>query len=125
MTDNKQTIHFDIEYFQGVTCIGCAMIEDLAIEVEFTNDEISQMRQLISQLDEPLYGDGLMPVLKDAAPELYKRIDSAARSAIFDFLVEDGILLGYIDPDDDSPEDQVTMEDNPDYTCDIPVDFLP
>lgn len=125
MTDNKQTIHFDIEYFQGITCISCTMTEDLAIEVEFTNDEISQMRQLISQLDEPLYGDGLMPVLKDAAPELYKRIDSAARSAIFDFLVEDGINQGYIDPDDDSPEDQVTMEDNPDYTVDIPSDFLP
>ena len=37
MTDNKQTVQFDIEYFQGVTCIGCAMIEDLAIEVEFTS----------------------------------------------------------------------------------------
>lgn len=36
MTDNKQTVHFDIEYFQGYTCIGCAMIEDLAIEVAFT-----------------------------------------------------------------------------------------
>lgn len=170
MTDNKQTVQFDIEYFQGVTCIGCAMIVDLAIEVEFTNDEIAQMRQLISQLDEPLYGDGLMPVLKDAAPELHKRIDSAARSAIFDFLVEDGINQGYIEFDDDelrrnflndndlteedfdenlydkwydeemsrincsgldrirsrySIDNQVTLEDNPDYTCDIPVDFLP
>ena len=150
MTDNKQTVQFDIEYFQGVTCIGCAMIVDLAIEVEFTNDE--------------------MPVLKDAAPELHKRIDSAARSAIFDFLVEDGINQGYIEFDDDelrrnflndndlteedfdenlydkwydeemsrincsgldrirsrySIDNQVTLEDNPDYTCDIPVDFLP
>ena len=66
-----------------------------------------------------------MPVLIDAAPELHKRIDSAARSAIFDFLVEDGINQGYIDANDDSPEDQVTMEDNPDYICDIPVEFLP
>lgn len=101
MTDNKQTVHFDIEYFQGVTCIGCAMIEDLAVEVEFTDDEIAQMRQLVSQLDEVLYSDGLMPVLKDAAPELHERIDSAARSAIFDFLVEDGIHQGYVEFDDD------------------------
>ena len=125
MTDNKQTVLFEIEYFQGVTCISCAVIEDLDIEVEFTDDEIAQMRQLVSQLDEDLYSDGLMPVLKDAAPELHERIDSEARSAIFDFLVEDGIRQGYIDADDDSPEDQVTMEDNPDYTCAIPVDFLP
>ena len=99
---NKQTVHFNIEYFQGVTCIGCAVIEDLDIEVEFTDDEIAQMRQLVSQLDEALYSQGLMPVLKDAAPELHERIDSAARSAIFDFLVEDGIRQGYIEADDDS-----------------------
>ena len=167
---NKQTVQFDIEYFQGVTCIGCPMIEDLAIEVEFTDDEIAQMRQLVSQLDEVHYSQGLMPVLKNAAPELHERIDSAARSAIFDFLVEDGIDQGYIEPDDDelrrnflkdyelteeefdeslydewydeemsrinssdliwirsrySVDDQVTMEDNPEYTCNIPVDFLP
>ena len=122
---NKQTVQFDIEYFQGVTCIGCPMIEDLAIEVEFTDDEIAQMRQLVSQLDETLYSEGIMPVLKDAAPELHERIDDAARSAIFDFLVEDGIRQGYIDADDDSPEDQVTMEDDPDYTVNIPSDFLP
>ena len=98
MTDNKQTVQFEIEYFQGVTCIGCAVIEDLDIEVEFTDDEIAQMRQLVSQLDEALYSQGLMPVLKDAAPELHERIDFAARSAIFDFLVEDGIIRVVILP---------------------------
>ena len=170
MTDNKQTVQFEIEYFQGVTCIGCAVVSGLDIEVEFTDDEIAQMRQLVSQLDDALYSQGLMPVLKDAAPELHERIDTAARSEIFDFLVEDGICQGYIEPDDDelrrnflkdyelteeefdeslyddwydeemsrinssdliwirsrySVDDQVTMEDNPDYTCNIPVDFLP
>ena len=170
MTDNKQTVQFEIEYFQGVTCIGCAVVSDLDIEVEFTDDEIAQMRQLVSQLDDALYSQGLMPVLKDAAPELHERIDTAARSKIFDFLVEDGICQGYIEPDDDelrrnflrdyelteeefdeslydewydeemsrinssdliwirsrySVDNHVTMENNPDYTCNIPVDFLP
>jgi len=170
MTDSKQTIQFEIEYCQGVTCIGCAMIADLDIDVEFTEDEIAKMRKLVSQLDEDHYSDGLMPMLKDAASELHERIDSAARSAIFDFLVEDGIDQGYIEFDDDelrrnflkdydlteedydeslydewydeemsrincsdllwirsrySVDDQVTLEDNPDYTCNIPVDFLP
>lgn len=107
--ENKQTIHFDFEYFQGYTCVGCAMIEDLAIEVEFTDDEITLMKQLICQIDETDYSEGIMPVLKDAAPELYKRIDDAARSEMFDFYVDD----------------HVTLEDNPDYTVDIPVEFLP
>jgi len=43
---NKETIHFDIELFQGYTCIGCAVVNDLAIEVEFTDEEIAQMKQL-------------------------------------------------------------------------------
>ena len=42
---NKETIHFDIELFQGYTCIGCAVVNDLAIEVEFTDEEIAQMMQ--------------------------------------------------------------------------------
>lgn len=167
---NKQTIHFDIELFQGYTCIGCAVVNDLAIEVEFTDDEIAQMKQLVSQIEDEDYSQGIMPVLKDASPEHYRRIDDAARSEIFDFYVKDGIHQGYIEFEDDelrrnflkdynlaeeefdedlyydwygeemsriscsglrwirarySVDDQVTMPDNPDYTVDIPADFLP
>jgi hypothetical protein len=167
---NMETIHFDFELFQGYTCIGCAMIEDLAVEVEFTDDEIAQMKQLVSKVDETDYSKGIMPVLKDAAPELYKRIDDAARSEIFDFYVKDGIDEGYIEFEDDelrrnflkdynlteedydedlyyewygeemdrircsglrwirarySIDEQVTMDDAPDYTVDIPAEFLP
>ena len=169
---NKQTIQFDMELFQGYTCIGCAVINDLAFEVEFTDDEIAQMKQLVSRLDETLYSDGIMPVLKDAAPDLYDRMERAARNEIFDFLVSDGIRQGYIEFDDDelrdnfrkdfgigddeeidddsfynwydeemarircsvlawirtrySVDNQVSMDDYaPDYTVDIPADFLP
>ena len=168
---NKQTIQFDMELFQGYTCIGCAVINDLAFEVEFTDDEIAQMKQLVSRLDETLYSDGIMPVLKDAAPDLYDRMERAARNEIFDFLVSDGIRQGYIEFDDDelrdnfrkdfeigddeeidddsfynwydeemdrircsglawirsrySVDDQVNMDITPDYTVDIPADFLP
>lgn len=167
---NKQTIHFDMELFHGYTCIGCAMINDLAFEVEFTDDEIAQMKQLVSQLDED-YSQGIMPVLKDGAPELYNRMEEAARNEIFDFLVKDGISQGYIEFDDDelranfrkdfgigddeeidkdcyyewydeemdrircsglawirsrySVDNQVSMDETPEYTVDIPVDFLP
>lgn len=167
---NKETIHFDIELFQGYTCIGCAVVNDLAIEVEFTDEEIAQMKQLVSKVDETDYSRGIMPVLADGALELYKRIDDEARSEIFDFYVEDGIRQGYIEFEDDelrrnflkdynlteeeydkdlyydwydeemerircsgllwirarySVDDHVDMEDNPDYTVDIPSEFLP
>lgn len=167
---NTQTIQFDMELFQGYTCIGCAVVNDLSLEVEFTEDEIVQMKQLVSQLDEE-YSQGIMPVLKDGAPELYDRMERAARNEIFDFLVADGIRKGYIEFEDDelranfrkdfgigdneeidddsyynwydeemsriscsglawirarySVDDQVSMDVTPDYTVDIPVDFLP
>ena len=171
MNMEKQTIQFDMELFQGYTCIGCAVVNDLAIEVEFTDEEIAQMKQLVSQIEDEDYGQGIMPVLKDAAPGLYKRIEDAARSEIIDFLYEDGISQGYIEFDDDelrrnflkdynlteedydqdlyydwyneemarircsslrwirsrySIDDQVSVDDyNPNYTVDIPADFLP
>lgn len=167
---NTQTIHFDMELFQGYTCIGCAVINDLALEVEFSDEEIAQMKQLISKIDETDYSKGIMPVLYEGAPVLYERMENAARSEIFDFYVEDGIRQGYIEFEDDelqanfrkdygitddeahedeyyewyddemsrircsglkwirsrySVDDQVNMEEDPDYTVDIPVDFLP
>lgn len=168
---DKQTIHFDMELFQGYTCIGCAVINDLAFEVEFTDEEIAQMKQLVSKIDETEYSQGIMPVLCESAPALYERMNEAARSEIFDFYVRDGIRQGYIEFEDDelrsnfkrdfgigddedideddyynwydeemdrircsglkwirsrySVDDQVCMEEEPDYTVDIPVDFLP
>ena len=50
--------------------------------------------------DEDMYSEGILPVLKDSAPELYVKIDDAARSAIFDFLVINGIRQGYIELDE-------------------------
>ena len=167
---NTQTIQFDMELFQGYTCIGCAVINDLAFEAEFTEDEIAQMKQLVSKIDETDYSKGIMPVLSEGTPTLYERMNEAARSEIFDFYVRDGISQGYIEFEDDelranfrkdygitddephddefsewydeemdrircsglkwirsrySVDDQVSMEEDPDYTVDIPVDFLP
>ena len=168
---NKQKIQFDMELFQGYTCIGCAVINDLEVEVEFTDDEIAKMRQLVSQVDETDYSNGIMPILKDGVPDLYDRMETAARNEIFDFLVSDGISKGYIEFEDDelrtnfrkdfgigddeaidddsyyewydeemarircsglewirarySVDGQISMDETPDYTIDIPVDFLP
>ena len=167
---DKQTIHFDMELFQGYTCIGCAVVNDLAFEVEFTDDEIAQMKKLVSQIEDEDYSQGIMPVLKEGAPELYDRMEKEALNEIFDFYVRDGIRQDYIEFEDDelqanfrkdygitddeahkdeyyewydeemkrircsglrwsrarySVDDQVSMDHTPDYTVDIPVDFLP
>jgi len=167
---NKQTIKFEMEIFRGYTCIGCAVVNDLELEVEFTDDEIQKMKQLVADLDED-YSPGMMPMLKDGAPDLYERMEDAARDAIFDFFVEDGIRQDYIEFDKDelranyrkdfgigddeeieehdysdwvydemqrvrcsslkwirarySVDDHVDLDPIPEYTVDIPSDFLP
>ena len=167
---NNKKIKFDMELFQGYTCIGCAVVNDLAMEVEFTDDEILKMKQLVADLDED-YSPGMMPMLKDGAPDLYERMEDAARDAIFDFFVEDGIRQDYIEFDKDelranyrkdfgtgddeeidehdyndweydemqrircsslkwvrarySVDDHVDLDPMPEYTVDIPSEFLP
>ncbi len=158
------------QYLGGYTCMGCAVVNDLEVEMGFSLKELSRMRYLVSQLNEGLYCEGIMPVLRDGAPELYERMLSEVRSVIFDFFVEDGIHKGYIEWDDNelrrnflkdygiddedydedlyyewydeemarircsglrwirarySIDDQVSLEELPDYTVDIPVSFLP
>ena len=165
---DQTVISFEMEIFQGYTCIGCAVVNDLDVEVEFSLEELSKMRYLVAQMDEN-YSEGIMPVLRDGAPELYERMLSAVKRAIFDFFVEDGISQGFIEFDEDelrrnflkdyglddkdfdedlysewydeemerircsglrwirsrySVDDHVSMEDLPDYTVDIPTEFL-
>ncbi len=110
LCESKTILALEIMVFEGKICGGCEMIRDLIAEVSFTDGEIAQMRQLVSKLDDALYSEGLMPVLKDSAPELYERIDT---------VVKDMIKRDYSIVDDSD------METYPNYTCDIPVDFLP
>jgi hypothetical protein len=98
---DQTVISFEMEIFQGYTCMGCAVVNDLEVEEAFSLEELSKMRYLVSRLDEEQYSEGIMPVLRDGAPELYERMVSKVRSAIFDFFVEDGISQGFIDFDED------------------------
>ena len=91
---NKQTVHFDIDYY------GFSTMRDLSIEVEFAPEEIALMRKLVSQLDKSLYNEGILLVLQDEAPNLYNRIEVAARSEIFDRLVLEALRNNEIDFND-------------------------
>ena len=99
MTGNKQTIQFDIELFQGYMCPGIPVTEDLTIEVEFSDEEVAKIRQLVKDYtgDE---GAGLMPILLNDAPELHERIAKAAFQEIYDFNLFDGLRNGYIELDE-------------------------
>ena len=82
--ETKKSYTFYIKVAEGFDCAGALMDEGLTIDVEFTDDEVAAIRQLI-------YGakagekENLMHILEDTAPELYRRIDDAARLAMFDF----------------------------------------
>ena len=89
----------DIELFQGYMCPGIPVTEDLTIEVEFSDEEVAKIRQLVKDYT----GDkraGLMPILQDDAPELHERIAKAAFQEIYDFYLLDGLRNGYIELDE-------------------------
>ena len=53
----------DIELFQGYMCPGIPVTEDLSFEVEFSDEEVAKIRQLVKDYT----GDkeaGLMPILQ-------------------------------------------------------------
>ena len=89
----------DIELFEGYMCPGIPVTEDLSIEVEFSDEEVTKIRQLVKDYT----GDkraGLMPILKNDAPELHERIAKAAFQEIYDFYLLDGLRNGYIELDE-------------------------
>lgn len=72
-----KSYQFDIELFQGYMCPGIPVTEDLSIEVEFSDEEVSKIRQLVKDYTGDK-GAGLMPILLNDAPELHERIAKAA-----------------------------------------------
>ena len=87
---NMNKYQLDIELFLGYRCPGVAVTEDLSFEVEFSDEEVARIRQLVKDYT----GDkeaGLMPILQDDAPELHERISKAAFQEIHDFQLREEI----------------------------------
>ena len=82
----KKTYNLYIEIEEGVDCMGIPMDEGLTIDVDFTDGEVATIRQLVDDA-EAGEDDNLMPILEEAAPELYQRIDDVARRDMFDFFL--------------------------------------
>lgn len=90
-TAGKSEFTFTLEFSQGHTCSGQEVVDNIEMKVELDDDEVARVRQLVGQTDKASLGKGLMPILEKGDPKLHKRLSDAARSAIFDFLVIDGI----------------------------------
>jgi hypothetical protein len=83
MDDTKKTYTLYIEVVDGIDCMGIPMDEGFAIEVDFSDDEVVTIRQLLDDAGASVEDD-MMPILEDDALELYQRIDKTARLALFD-----------------------------------------
>lgn len=81
-TTKKYSLY--IENDEGFTCMGEQMVSGLTIDVCFTDEEVATIRQLVNDA-EAGKEDNLMPILEGSAPDLYQRIDKAARRAMFDY----------------------------------------
>ena len=93
-----KSYQFDIELFEGYMCPGIPVTEDLTIEVEFSDEEVAKIRQLVKDYTGDK-GAGLMPILLNDAPELHERIAKAAFQEIYDYYLLDGLRNGYFELD--------------------------
>lgn len=88
MGETTKTYFFCIECNGDADCMGMILDEGLSISVDFTEKEVVTIRQLVSNAGAGVDSD-LMPILASDAPDLYQRIDKAARRVMFDhFLVQ-------------------------------------
>ena len=85
-------------------------------EVELSNQEITLIRQLVSQSPSKRYG--LMPILEDGAPELYDKLLKAIEQPLRDVVLEDGRKNGFVVDTDNDEEVEI---DCVSYLCKIPV----
>ena len=126
---NMNKYQLDIELFLGYRCPGVAVTEDLSFEVEFSDEEVARIRQLVKDYT----GDkesGLMPILQDDAPELHERISKAASQEICHFYILDDLRIQSTMLDEDEEPlseadlpDHIDLDDEQNYICFIPDEF--
>ena len=84
-------------------------------EVELNDQEIQLIKHLVNQSPSKRYG--LMPILEDGAPEVYKKIWKAIELPLRETVLKDGRKNGFVD--DENGDGALDM-DCVDFICQIP-----
>ncbi len=84
-------------------------------EVELSDQEIVLIKHLVNQSRSKRYG--LMPILENDAPEVYKKIWKVIELPLRDTVLEDGRKNGFVD--DENGDGGLDM-DCVDFICEIP-----
>lgn len=121
MDETKKKYNLDLEIVGETSWMGMPLYEDLSIDVDFTDDEVATICQLVSDA-EAGEEDNLMPILEDDAPELYQRIDKEARRAMFDFFLVQAAQDYNIEFDEE--EQQRNFERDLESGLFVPDDFI-
>lgn len=102
MLKESKKYQLTIELCTGMTCPGIPVTQELMLEIEFNEEEVAHIRQLVKDYS----GDknaGLMPILEDDAPDLYMQINDEAMYQIFSYYLVEGFKEGDFELD---PEQQ-------------------
>lgn len=122
MNENtKKTYTLCLEIVEGTSWMGMPMYDDLTIDMDFTDDEVATIQQLVSEA-EAGEEDNLMPILEDDAPDLYQRIDKAARKTMFDYYLVQAAQDYNIDFDE--TEQQANFQKDLESGLFVPDDFI-
>ena len=100
MDKTTKKYSLNIENDEGFTCLGEHIVSEFTIDVDFTDEEVATIQQLVND-KKAGEENNLMPILEGDAPDLYQRIDNAARKAMFDYYLMQDIREGFTEFDKD------------------------
>ena len=117
----KKKYDLYLEIVEERSWMGMPLYDGITIDVDLSDDEVATIRQLVSNAGAG-EEDNLMPVIEDAAPEVFQRIDKAARSAMVDYYLVQAAQDYNIELDED--EQRRNFEHDLESGLFVPEDFI-
>jgi len=117
----KKKYDLYLEIVEERSWMGMPLYDGITIDVDFSDDEVATIRQLVINAGAG-EEDNLMPIIEDAAPEVFQRIDKAARSAMVDYYLVQASQDYNIELDED--EQRRNFEHDLESGLFVPEDFI-
>lgn len=117
----KKKYDLYLEIVEERSWMGMPLYDGITIDVDFSDDEVATIRQLVINAGAG-EEDNLMPIIEDAAPEVFQRIDKAARSAMVDYYLVQAAQDYNIELDED--EQRRNFEHDFESGLFVPEDFI-